>query len=93
MAEKNTQSAQWKFLMHPHLAEKSMNLVEMENKLVFIVRRNATKKDVKREVEGIFDVRVSKVNLEITRKGEKKAYVRLHPDYSAADIASRLGML
>ncbi|HDD72758.1 MAG TPA: 50S ribosomal protein L23 [Candidatus Aenigmarchaeota archaeon] len=83
----------WKVLMYPHLAEKSMNMVEMENKLVFIVQRNARKSDIKEEVERVFDVKVKKVNVEITRKGNKKAYVKLHPEYSAADIASRLGML
>ena len=83
----------WKVLMYPQLAEKSMNMVEIENKLVFMVKRKATKKDIKEAVENLFDVKVMKVQTEITSKGLKKAYAKLSPDYSAGEIASRLGMV
>ncbi len=83
----------WKVLIYPHLAEKSMNLVELENKLVFIVNRNSKKEDIKKAIEREFNVKVERVNVEITRKGQKKAFVKLKPEFSASDIASRLGML
>jgi large subunit ribosomal protein L23 len=83
----------WKVLQYPHLAEKSMNMVEMENKLVFVVRRDARKDKIKEAVEKGFGVRVLSVNVTITRKGHKKAYIKLDPNYSAADIATRLGMI
>ena len=83
----------WKVLMFPQLAEKSMNMVEMENKLVFIVNKKATKQQVREAVEKQFKVRTIGVNLHVTRKGQKKAMIKLHQDDSAADIASRLGML
>lgn len=83
----------WRVLEHPHLAEKSMGLVETENKLVFAVKMGADKGRIKEAVERGFNVKVESVNVMITRKGAKKAYVKLHPDYSAADIATRLGML
>lgn len=83
----------WKVLFYPHLAEKSMNMVELENKLVFIVDRNANSIEIKKAVEIGFGVKVKSVNTEITTKGVKKAYIKLHPDFMAADIASRLGML
>jgi large subunit ribosomal protein L23 len=83
----------WKVLKYPHLAEKSMNMVEMENKLVFIVDRKATKAEVKKAVEKGFAVEVSGINVEITRKGVKKAYIKLKPGYEAVDIASRMGMI
>lgn len=83
----------WKVLIYPQLAEKSMNMVEVENKLVFIVNKKATKEQIKKAIEKEFNVRVIKVNVEVTMKGEKKAYIKLHPDDSAADIASRMGML
>lgn len=79
--------------MYPHLTEKSMNMVETENKLVFVVDRKSTVPDIKKAVENGFNVKVKSVNLEITRKGEKKAYVRLDDSSSASDIASRLGMI
>ena len=83
----------WKILQYPHLAEKSMNMVEMGNTLVFVVRRDARKDRIKEAVEKGFGVRVLKVNVTITRKGHKKAYIKLAPAYSAADIATRLGMI
>ena len=83
----------WDILMFPHLTEKSMNMVEIENKLVFVVRRNATKKHIKEAIEKEFNVKVEGVKTEITQKGQKKAYIKLKPEYSAADIATKLGML
>jgi large subunit ribosomal protein L23 len=83
----------WSILKHPHLAEKSMKMVEAENKLVFMVKRNARKIQIKEAIEKAFDVKVTKVNFEITMNGEKKAYVKLSPEFSASDIATRMGMV
>jgi len=83
----------WKVIVYPHLAEKSMNMVEFDNKLTFIVRRTASKKDIKEAIENLFDVRVLKVQTEVTPKGVKKAYAKLSPDSQASEIASRLGMV
>jgi ribosomal protein uL23 len=83
----------WKTLLYPHLAEKSMNMVEIDNKLVFFVHHKSTKSDIKEAVENEFNVKVRGVNVEFTRKGVKKAYVKLDPKDSAADIATRLGMI
>ena len=83
----------WKVLRFPHLAEKSMNMVEFENKLTFIVDRRSTKKDIKQAVEKLFDVKVMRVQTEITPKGVKKVYAKLSPRDSASEIASRLGMV
>ncbi len=83
----------WKVLKFPHLAEKSMNMVEFENKLTFIVRREASKHEIKQAVEDLFEVKVLKVQTEVTSKGVKKAYAKLSPEHSASEIASRLGMV
>lgn len=92
--EKNSaDTGPWEILKYPHLAEKSMNMVELENKLVFIVDRKADKKQIRKAIEKEFDVEAESVNVEITRKGQKKAYIKLNPKYLASDIASRLGMV
>ena len=83
----------WRVLEYPHLTEKSMNLVERNNVLVFIVNMKATKAKIKEAVEKGFGARVVSVNIEITRKNQKKAYVRLAEGVSASDIATRLGMI
>ena len=41
----------------------------------------------------LFKVKVKKVNIEITNKGYKKAYIKLEPEFNASDIASKLGMV
>jgi len=83
----------WRILRFPHLTEKSMNMIDTQNKLVFIVDRRIGKNEIKEAVERGFSVKVAKVNVEITRKGQKKAYVKLAPEFDATDIASKLGMM
>lgn len=83
----------WDLVKFPQLAEKSMNMVEMENKLVFIVQKKAKRSEIKEAIEKEFGVTVEKVNVVITMKGQKKAYVKLSAKDSASDIASRMGML
>ncbi len=83
----------WNILKYPHLSEKSIANVEIQNKIIFIVKHGSKRADVKKAVEEMFDVKVEKVNMLTTSKGDKKAFVRLKPDYSALDIATRLGMM
>jgi large subunit ribosomal protein L23 len=83
----------WAVLSYPHLTEKSMNMVEIENKLVFIVSKKAGKDEIKQAIEKEFGVKVDWVRTEITTRGQKKAYVKINPEFSAADIASKLGMI
>jgi large subunit ribosomal protein L23 len=73
------------------VTEKSTAEVE-KNVLTAIVDKNATKKDIKMDIEKRFDVKVEKVNTLITPKGEKKAYIKLSPDYSAEEVLSKLGV-
>ncbi|MEM0329332.1 MAG: 50S ribosomal protein L23 [Nitrososphaerota archaeon] len=75
------------------ITQDAVSLIEKENKLTFIVDLRATKADVKRAVEELYGVKVEKVNTMITPRGEKKAYVKLSPEYKAADLAVELGIL
>jgi len=80
-------------ILYPLMTEAASLMVEKENKLVFIVDLKANKIDVKRAVEQLYEVKVNYVNIQITPTGEKKAFVRLNPDFKAADIAIKLGIL
>jgi len=73
--------------------QKAVSLIEKENKLTFVVRLEATKEDVKRAVEKLYGVKVEKVNTLITPRGEKKAYVKLRPEYKASELAVKLGVI
>lgn len=81
-----------KIIIAPVVTEAALELIEKENKLTFIVDRRANKPTIKKAVESLFKVKVDKVNTLITPDGRKKAYVKLSPEYSAADIATKLGI-
>jgi len=80
-------------ILYPLMTESASLMVEKENKLVFVVGMKANKSDVKRAVEELYEVKVDGVNIQITPNGEKKAFVKLNPEFKAADIAIRLGIL
>jgi len=72
--------------------EKIVRQIEADNILVFVVDRAINKKDVKDEVEALFDVKVAKVRTH-TLKNKKVAYVKLKLEYPAVDVATKLGMM
>jgi len=74
------------------VTEASLEAVDSHNKLVFLVDRKANKNTIKWAVESLYDVIVEKVNTLIMIDGTKKAFVRLAPEYSAADVATQLGI-
>ncbi len=73
--------------------EKSMRLIESENKLAFIVDRKAKKSEIKKAIEERFEVKVTKVNTMIGPDGKKKAYVSFSEETPAIDVATKLGMM
>ena len=77
-------------IIMPWLTEKTMEARTTQNRLEFIVRRAATKKQIARAVETIFEVEVDSVNVRNTKHG-KHASVRLAEGYDAEDAAMRLG--
>ena len=59
-------------ILAPVITEKA-TMASEHNKVVFKVRRNATKPQIKEAVEKLFDVKVKSVNT-LTRKGKKKVF-------------------
>ena len=89
-----------KVLLEPHISEKSTNVAEQGNQVVFKVTTDATKSEIKHAVEKLFNVTVEGVQVSNSkgkvkktrfglgkRKDWKKAYVRL----SAGDDINFLG--
>jgi large subunit ribosomal protein L23 len=70
--------------------EKANNIIDGQNKLTFIVKLNASKKDVKTEVEKEFNAKVKKITTCVSMSGEKKAVVRFEKAGEAANIASKM---
>jgi large subunit ribosomal protein L23 len=83
----------YEVILHPIITEVSSRILETENKIVFAVSLTASKEAIKRAVEELYEVKVGKVTTLITSKGVKKAFVKLHPDYKAVDIAIKLGVI
>ncbi len=83
----------YKVLLYPLMGEKATILREKENKLTFIVSKDATKKDINDAVESLYNVKVLNTNVMITSKGKKKAHIRLDLKYSAEEITSHFGVL
>ena len=79
-------------IIHPMITEKIVRQIEEENKLVFVVSEDSNKREIKLSVEELFDVEVENVNTHITPSAEKRAFVKLSPEYNADEIAARLGV-
>merc|ERR1711872_79537 len=77
----------------PLTTESAMKKIEDNNTLVFIVDKRANKPLVKQAVKKLYDIEVARVNTLIRPDGEKKAYVRLMPDYDALDVANKIGII
>lgn len=80
-------------IQYPLATEKSIRLMESENKLIFIVGINATKPEITKAIEEEFKVKVQKVRTLIDRKGRKKAYITFSEETPAIDVATKLGLM
>ena len=80
-------------IKHPLSTEKTIRLMESENKLVFVVDRKATKAEVKQAIEEIFKTKVTGVKTLVNPMGDKKAYVKFSAATPAIDIATNLGLM
>ncbi|XP_036036277.1 60S ribosomal protein L23a-like [Onychomys torridus] len=77
----------------PLTTESAMKKIEDNSTLVFIVDVKANKHQIKQAVKKLYDIDVAKVNTLIRPDGEKKAYVRLAPDYDVLDVANKIGII
>ena len=80
-------------IAYPLATEKSIRLMESENKLVFAVHIKANKKEIKDAIEKEFKAKVIDVNTHIDTNGKKKAYIRFSEESPAIDIATKLGLM
>ena len=80
-------------LIYPLRTEKAVRELESNNCILFIVKKNATKKQIKWAMEKAFNVKVDKIRTTIDRKGRKKAYIKLSLETPAIDISTELGLV
>lgn len=83
----------YQVILAPHVSEKSTMVADKGNQVVFRVREDATKPEIKTAVEKLFEVEVESVQV-INVRGKmkygkqtgkrnnwKKAYIRLKPGH------------
>lgn len=86
-------------LLHPYVTEKTMNAMSGTpsqdlkdgNRLEFVVRKDATRAEVKKAFEERFEAKVDRVNVKIMKDG-KHAIIKLKKEYSAEEIGMRIGI-
>ena len=86
-------------LIHPYVTEKTLNMLQGTpaqnqkdgNRLEFLVRREATRTEVKKAFEELFEAKVAKVNT-FVRKDGKHAIIKLKAGFSAEEIGMRIGV-
>jgi len=80
-------------LKHIVPTEKATLMIDSENKVQFIVDLRASKREIKSEVERVFETPVKSVRTMLTFKGEKKAIIELEEEGKAKEIGTSLGIL
>ncbi|NEZ05246.1 50S ribosomal protein L23 [Wenzhouxiangella sp. XN201] len=89
----------YQIIRRPHVSEKTAMLQADSNQYVFEVRSDASKGDIKRAVEGLFEVDVEQVRVVNVKgkqksfrlvpgrqKGWKKAYVRVRGGQTIEEV-------
>ena len=82
----------YSIIIKPHVTEKTMNLIDLNNEITFVVRRSANKRQIKNAFEELYGEEVERVNTHITTKGEKVAFIKLVEEEMAEELAVRLGV-
>jgi len=83
----------YNIIKYPLSTEKSIRLMESENKLIFVVDKHTTKKEIKKAIEEMFKVEVERVNTFVNAEGEKRAYIKFSTKNPAIDIATQMGLM
>lgn len=81
-----------KILLHALNTEKAIKMIEIENKIVFLVDKRAGKSEIAKAMEKTFKTKVKSINVQI-RNNHKIAFIKLKPETPAIDIATKLGMI
>lgn len=80
-------------IKYPTMTERSVYMIENENKLIFIVEREATKNQIAGAMKELYQVEAKEINTLIDRQGKKKAFIKLKEGFSASEVAIKLGIL
>lgn len=89
----STHKSPYNIIKYPLQTESAMQKIEQQNTIVFIVDPRANKHQIKKAVESLHNFKAVKVNTLIRPDGQKKAFVRLAPEFQALEVANKMGFL
>lgn len=79
-------------IIKPHITEKTFNLIETQNMLIFIVSRSSTKGQIMGALKTLYETEVQEVNTMRTNRG-KKAIVKFTDQEGARNLATTMGLV
>lgn len=79
-------------LIKPITTEKAIRMLELENKITFLVDRRSNKIEIRKELEKAFNVKVQSVTTHI-KNNQKFATITLKEESPAIDVATKLGLI
>jgi len=79
-------------LIKPYITEKTFNLIEKENKLTFIVDEKASKDQIVKALQILYESQASEVNTARTIQG-KKAFIKIKTPEGARELATKMGLV
>ena len=79
-------------IIKPYITEKTFNLIEKENKLTFIVAEKASKDQIVKALQILYESEASEVNTVRTIRG-KKAFIKIKGREGARDLATKMGLV
>ncbi len=81
-----------KIILRPYVTEKTFALVENEQKICFLVEKEATKPQILEAVKTLYNE--DGINIETARTVYgKKAFVKFNSPDKARDLANKIGMM
>ena len=79
-------------IIKPYITEKTFNLIEKENKLTFIVSEKATKDQIGKALQILYESQADEVNTARTIQG-KKAFIKIKAPEGARELATKMGLV
>ena len=91
--KKEDTNDKFSIIKFPRSSEAAIKITEDHNTLVFIVDKKATKPQIRKACQDLYNIKVRKVNTMITARGEKKAFVILRKECDALEVANKIGIM
>ena len=91
--KKNVELKNYEIILFPLISEKSVGMIDSQNKLTFVVNKAATSTAVKKAIEELYKIKVEDIKISNDLKGRKKAIVRIDKKFKAEEIATKLGII